>query len=63
MADHLKNGMSVEHNERTSLAILIVKHMLIVTDKIKIEGDSILGMTDGELSFSYMRLDNDDNAC
>ena len=62
MVDYLKNGRSEEYDERTWLDMLIVKHTLIAAVKMKIEGDSISGMTDGESSSSYVRWDNDDNA-
>ncbi len=62
MADYLKNGRPEEYDERTWLDMLIVKHTLIAADKMKIEGDSISGMADGESSSSYVRWDNDDNA-
>ena len=62
MADYLKNGRPEEYDERTWLDMLIVKHALIAADKMKIEGDSISGMTDVEPSSSYVRWDNDDNA-
>ena len=62
MADYLKNGRLEEYEERPWLDMLIVKHALIAADKMKIEGDSISGMTDGESSSSYVRWDNDDNA-
>mgnify|MGYP006988413705 CR=1 FL=1 len=62
MADYLKNGRPEEYDERTWLDMLIVKYPLIAADKMKIEGDSISGMTDGESSSSYVRWDNDDNA-
>ena len=61
MADYLKNGRPHEYDERTWLDMLIVKHTLIAADKMKIEGDSISGMTDGESSSFYVRWDNDDN--
>ena len=62
MANYLKNGRPEEYDERTWLDMLIVKHTLIAADKMKIEGDSISGMTDSESSSSYVRWDNDDNA-
>ena len=62
MADYLKNGRPEEYDERTWLDMLIVKHTLIAADKMKIEGDSVSGMTDDESSSSYVRWDNDDNA-
>ena len=62
MADYLKNGRPEEYDERTWLDMLIVKHTLNAAEKMKIEGDSISGMTDGESSSSYVRWDNDDNA-
>ena len=62
MADYLKNGRPQEYDERTWLDMLIVKHTLIAAEKMKIEGDSISRMTDGESSSSYVRWNNDDNA-
>ena len=62
MADYLKNGRPEEYDERTWLDMLIVKHTLIAAEKMKIEGDSISGMTNSESSSSYVRWDNDDNA-
>ena len=62
MADYLKNGRPEEYDERTWLDMLIVKHTLIAAEKMKIEGDSISGMIDGESSSSYVRWDNNDNA-
>ena len=62
MAEYLANGRPAEYDERTWLDMLIVKHTLIAAEKMKIEGDSISGMTDGESSSSYVRWDNDDNA-
>lgn len=56
-----KNGCSSEYDKRTWIDMLLVKHALIAADKKKIEGDSILGMTDAEPSPSYVRWD-DDNA-
>ena len=62
MAEYLKDGHPTEYDERTWVEMLIVKHALIAADKMKLEGDSISGMTDGESSSSYVRWDNDDNA-
>ena len=61
MADYLKHGRPQEYDERTWLDMLIVKHTLIAADKMKFEGDSISGMTDGESSSSYVSRDNNDN--
>ena len=62
MAEYLKNGRPAEYDERTWLEMLIVKHALIAADKMKLEGDSISGMTDTESSSSYVRWDERDNA-
>ena len=62
VAEYLKEGRPSEYDERTWLDLLLVKHALITAEKMKIEGDSISGMTDGESSSSYVRWDNDDNA-
>lgn len=62
MADYLTNGCPVDYDERTWIEMLIVKHALIAADKMKLEGDSISGMTDVESSSSYVRWDEHDNA-
>ena len=62
MAEYLSNGHPAEYDERTWVEMLIVKHALIAADKMKLEGDSILGMTDAEPSSSYVRWDEHDNA-
>ena len=62
MADYLSNGRPAEYDERTWVEMLIVKHALIAADKMKLEGDSISGMTDTVSSFSYVRWDEHDNA-
>ena len=62
MAEYLSKGRPVEYDERTWMEMLIVKHALIAADKMKLEGDSISGMTDAESSSSYVRWDEHDNA-
>ena len=62
MAEYLKNGRPAECDERTWVEMLIVKHALLAADKMKLEGDSISGMTDAESSSSYVRWDEHDNA-
>ena len=62
MAEYLANGSPSECDERTWVEMLIVKHALIAADKMKLEGDSISGMTDAESSSSYVRWDAHDNA-
>ena len=62
MAEYLKVGRPAEYDERTWVEMLIVKHALIAADKMKLEGDSISGMTGVESSSSYVRWDEHDNA-
>ncbi len=59
MKDFFKNGCSSEYDERTWIDMLLVKHTLIAADKMKIEGDTVSGMTDDVPSSSYTRWDND----
>lgn len=61
IADYMTNGRPSEYDERTWVDMLIVKHLLIVEDKMEIEGDTVSGMTDDVSSSSYVRWD-DDNA-
>ena len=62
MAEYLKDGRPAEYDERTWVEMLIFKHAMIATDKMKSEGDLISGMTDAESSSSYVRWDEHDNA-
>ena len=62
MAEYLKDGRPAEYDERTWVEMLIVKHALIAADKMKLEGDSISGMTDAESPSSYVRWNEHDNA-
>lgn len=61
IADYMSNGRPSEYDERTWVDMLLVKHALIAADKMKIEGDTVSGMTDDVSSSSYVRWD-DDNA-
>ena len=62
VAEYLRDGRPLEYDERTWLDLLLVKHALITAEKMKIEGDSISGITDCEPSSSYVRWDENDNA-
>ena len=61
VAEYLKNGRPAEYDEQTWMDMLLVKHALIAADKMKIEDDSISGMTDCESSSSYVRWDENEN--
>ena len=61
-ADYLMNGRPSEYDERTWLEMLLVKHALIAAEKMKNEGDTVSGMTDGVSPSSYVRWDENDNA-
>ena len=61
VVEYLKNGRPAEYDEQTWMDMLLVKHALIAADKMKIEGDSISGMTDCESSSSYVRWDENEN--
>ena len=61
MAEYLTNGRPAGYDERTWMEMLIVKYALIAADKMKLEGDSISGMTDAESSSSYVMWDEHDN--
>lgn len=62
MTEYLRNGRPAEYDERTWVDMLLVKHTLIAADKMKLEGDSILGMIDTEPSSSYVRWVEHENA-
>ena len=61
VAEYLKVGRPAEYDGQTWVEMLIVKHALIAAEKMRDEGDSISGMTDGESSSSYVRWDEHDN--
>lgn len=61
MKDFFTNGRPSEYDERTWLDMLLVKHTLIAADKMKIEGDTVSGMTDDVSPSSYVRWDENDN--
>ena len=62
MKDFFENGRPAEYDERTWLDMLLVKHALIVAEKIKSEGDTVSGMTDDMSSSSYVRWNENDKA-
>ncbi len=62
MKDFLQNGRPSEYDERTWLDMLLVKHALIVAEKMKSEGDTVSGLTDDMSSSSYVRWNENDNA-
>jgi len=59
--EYLTNGRPAEYDERTWVEMLIVKHALIAADKMKLEGDTVSGMTDYVPPSSYVRWDENDN--
>ena len=60
-AEYLMNGRPAEYAERTRLDMLLVKHALVVAEKMKSEGDTVSGMTDSVPPSSYVRWDEYDN--
>lgn len=62
MKDFLKNGCPPEYDERTWLDMLLVKHTLIVADKMKNEGDTVSGLTDDVSPSFYVRWDENENS-
>ena len=61
MKDFFENGRPSEYDERTWLDMLLVKHTLIVAEKIKSEGDTVSGMTDSVPPSFYVRWNEHDN--
>ena len=61
MKDFLQNERPAEYDERTWLDMLLVKHALIVAEKIKSEGDTVSGLTDDVPPSSYVRWNEHDN--
>lgn len=60
--DYLMNGRPAEYDERTWVDMLLVKHALIVADKMEIEGDTVSVLTDDVPPSSYVRWNENDNA-
>lgn len=46
MKDFFKNGRPSEYDERIWVDMLLVEHVLIAADKMKIEGDTVSDVTD-----------------
>lgn len=61
MVEYLKDGRPLEYDERTQIDMLLVKHTLIAADKMKIEGDTVSGLTDDMPPSSYVRWNEHDN--
>ena len=59
IADYMGNGRPSEYDERTWVDILLVKHALIVAEKMRQEGDTVSGMTDDVSSSFYVGWDDD----
>lgn len=59
IADYMTNGRLSEYDERTWVDMLLVKHALIVAEKMRQDGDTISEMTDDMSSSSYVRWDDD----
>ena len=51
--EYMRDGRHPEYDERTWIDLLIVKHALMVADKMKTEGDSVSGLIDDESPSSY----------
>lgn len=61
VGEYLRDGRPLVYDERTWVDMLLVKHALIAAEKMRQEGDTVLGMTDDVSSSFYVRWD-DDNA-
>ena len=57
----MTRGVPEGYDEQTWLEMLIVKHTLAAAEKMKTEGDSVLGMTDVESLSSCVGRIEDDN--
>ena len=53
MKDLLTNSVPREYDEDTWREMLLIKHTLIVAEKMKNEGDFVSGLTDAESLSSY----------
>ncbi len=52
--ERLTRGVPDAYDEQTWLEMLIVKHTMAAIEQMKIEGDSVSGMTDVESPSSYV---------
>ena len=59
MEEYISKGRPCQISERTWIDMLIVKHTLIVAEKMKKEGDSTSVMFDDESSSYYVKWDQD----
>ena len=60
VADMIRHGRPKQYDTQTWMELLIVKHTLLAAKKMKIEGDSISKMFDGESSSTYVTWDEED---
>lgn len=60
MKDFFENGCGKGYDEKTWLEMLIVKHTLITAERMKKEGDFVLGITDAEPLSCYLE-ESDEN--
>ena len=51
--EYMRDGRHPEYDERTWIDLLIVKRALMAADKMKTEGDSVLGLIDDESPSLY----------
>ena len=61
MKDFFEKGCPPEYEERICLDMLLVKHALMVAEKMKNEGDTVSGLTDDVSFSSCVRWDENDN--
>lgn len=61
--DLLSNGCPQEYDEKTWLEMLLVKHTLIAAEKMKNEGDFVLGITSIKPLSSYEEVESNENTC
>ena len=62
MKDFFENGCNPDYEEQTWLEMLFIKHTLLAAEKMKQEGDTVVGITDAVSPSCYAEVNSDENA-
>ena len=58
MAEVMTQGIPKDQDEQTWLELLLIKHTLIVAEKMKMEGDFVSGLSDAEPPSCHVEVED-----
>ena len=61
MKDFFENECNPDYEEQTWLEMLFIKHTLLAAEKMKKEGDTVVGITNAVAPSFYTEVDHDEN--